>query len=200
LRGAHELCAASVSLTAAAVVLVAPGWLLLNLPSQIALATALLGHATLRAGQGAQILAYRRNLRRLRRFEMTSVEIRWSARRLYLGRGFRWDQRHTQRLFEARQPANQRLLAPAWWDALLSRVVAAEDTPAGLGGDPALHGVEPHESDVWMDLSERVGHTLVLGTTRVGKTRLSATGIKRPIRSRRNPAKAGSGRTVTKSA
>ncbi len=182
LRGAHELCAASVSLTAAAVVLVAPGWLLLNLPSQIALAAALLGHATLRAGQGAQVLAYRRNLRRLRRFEMTSVEIPWSARRLYLGRGFRWDQRHTQRLFEARQPANQSLLAPAWWDALLSREVGASDTLAGLGGDPALHGVEPDESDIWMDLSERVGHTLVLGTTRVGKTRLAELLIAQDIR------------------
>jgi len=26
---------------------------------------------------------------------------------------------------------------------------------------------------VWMDLGERVGHLLVLGTTRVGKTRLA---------------------------
>ena len=45
--------------------------------------------------------------------------------------------------------------------------------PVGLGGDPAIHGVEPDEADIWMDLAERVGHTLVLGTTRVGKTRLA---------------------------
>jgi hypothetical protein len=40
-----------------------------------------------------------------------------------------------------------------------------------VGGDPAIHGVEPDEDAVWMDLGERVGHMLVLGTTRVGKTR-----------------------------
>ena len=57
-----------------------------------------------------------------------------------------------------------------------------DDAPAGLGGDPALHGVEPDESDIWMDLSERVGHTLVLGTTRVGKTRLAELLIAQDIR------------------
>jgi hypothetical protein len=162
-----------VSLAAAGAVVVAPGWLLLGLPWQVGIAVTLLSHAVWRGGQGVRSLAYRRNLRRLRRFEMASAQIPWSASRLYLGRGFRWDQRHTQRLFEARQPASQRLLAPAWWEALLPGAASAGDSPAGLGGDPALHGVEPEESDIWMDLSERVGHTLVLGTTRVGKTRLA---------------------------
>jgi conjugative coupling factor TraD (SXT/TOL subfamily) len=182
LRGAHELFAAGVSLAAAGAVVVAPGWLLLGLPWQAAIAATLLAHAVWRGGQGVRSLAYRRNLRRLRRFEMASAQIPWSASRLYLGRGFRWDQRHTQRLFEARQPASQQLLAPAWWEALLPGAASAGDSPAGLGGDPALHGVEPDESDIWMDLSERVGHTLVLGTTRVGKTRLAELLIAQDIR------------------
>lgn len=46
----------------------------------------------------------------------------------------------------------------------------------------ALHAVEPDQQDVWMDLSERVGHTLVLGTTRVGKTRLAEILITQDIR------------------
>ncbi|EKB5477023.1 conjugative transfer system coupling protein TraD, partial [Salmonella enterica] len=44
------------------------------------------------------------------------------------------------------------------------------------------HGVEPDETDVSMDLGERVGHMLVLGTTRVGKTRLAELLITQDIR------------------
>jgi conjugative coupling factor TraD (TOL family) len=65
---------------------------------------------------------------------------------------------------------------------LLPGSATTGDVPAGLGGDPALHGVEPDESDIWMELSERVGHTLVLGTTRVGKTRLAELLIAQDIR------------------
>ena len=42
-----------------------------------------------------------------------------------------------------------------------------------VGGLPRLHGIEPDEVDVSLPLGERVGHSLVLGTTRVGKTRLA---------------------------
>jgi hypothetical protein len=51
-----------------------------------------------------------------------------------------------------------------------------------VGGDPAIHGVEPDEREIWMDLLERVGHTLVLGTTRVGKTRLCEIMVTQDIR------------------
>ena len=182
LRGAHELFAAAISVAASVGVLAAPGLLLLDEPWSAVLAAALLGHSVWRGRQGLRVLEYRRNLRRLRSFEMESAEIPWSAKHLYLGRGFRWDQSHTQRLFEARQPANQTLLEPGWWDRCLSVFERFADAPLGLGGDPALHGVEPGEDDLWMDLSERVGHTLVLGTTRVGKTRLAELLITQDIR------------------
>ncbi|HEX6961754.1 MAG TPA: type IV conjugative transfer system coupling protein TraD [Lacipirellula sp.] len=51
-----------------------------------------------------------------------------------------------------------------------------------LSGDPSLHGVEPAEADVWIDIRDRVGHALVLGTTRVGKTRLAELLIAQDIR------------------
>jgi conjugative coupling factor TraD (TOL family) len=66
------------------------------------------------------------------------------------------------------------LRQPRWWNPLRA-------LPA-VGGTPALHAVELKEQDVWMDLSERVGHTLVLGTTRVGKTRLAEILISQDIR------------------
>lgn len=51
-----------------------------------------------------------------------------------------------------------------------------------MGGLPALHGIELDETNVLMDLRERVGHLLVLGTTRVGKTRLAELLITQDIR------------------
>ncbi|HGB3473876.1 TPA: type IV conjugative transfer system coupling protein TraD, partial [Salmonella enterica subsp. diarizonae serovar 61:l,v:z35] len=51
-----------------------------------------------------------------------------------------------------------------------------------VGGSPLLHGVEMHEVDVTLPLGERVGHTLVMGTTRVGKTRLAEIFITQDIR------------------
>jgi conjugative coupling factor TraD (TOL family) len=41
-----------------------------------------------------------------------------------------------------------------------------------LGGTPILHGVEPKEAPILLRQNQRNGHMLVLGTTRVGKTRL----------------------------
>ncbi len=51
-----------------------------------------------------------------------------------------------------------------------------------VGGSARLHGVEPHEVEVSLPLGERVGHSLVLGTTRVGKTRLAELFITQDIR------------------
>jgi conjugative coupling factor TraD (TOL family) len=55
-----------------------------------------------------------------------------------------------------------------------------------VGGLPRLHGIETREVDVTLPLSERVGHTLVLGTTRVGKTRLAELFLTQDIRRVRN--------------
>lgn len=41
-----------------------------------------------------------------------------------------------------------------------------------LGGTPVLHGVEPNEVPILLRNNQRNGHLIVLGTTRVGKTRL----------------------------
>ena len=71
-----------------------------------------------------------------------------------------------------------------WLGKLLSA-----DTPLNpvrplppVGGTPALHGIEPDEKDVTLALGERVGHTVVYGTTRVGKTRLAELLVTQDIR------------------
>jgi conjugal transfer pilus assembly protein TraD len=51
-----------------------------------------------------------------------------------------------------------------------------------VGGDPALHGVEPDERDIYMPLAERVGHMVVVGTTRSGKSRFLELLVAQDIR------------------
>lgn len=177
----------------------------LMMPPGLAYATAcaLFTLALWRGRQGWRVIRYQRNLRRLRDYRIKASRIPVSRTRLFLGRGFRWTQRHTQRLRETLRPEAARYLAPGRTYALARRIEhACERRPLlsgvaralrirawwnpwrplpPVGGNPALHGVEPDEQDVWMSLSERVGHTLVLGTTRVGKTRLAEVLITQDI-------------------
>lgn len=112
--------------------------------------------ALYRGYQGYRVYHYQRHLWRLPRYARRSDQLPHRAHQLFLGQGFAWQVKHSQRWYDLMQQDRKR---------------AARSTPTG--GHPALHGVEPHEQPVFMALAERVGHTLVLGTTRVGKTRLA---------------------------
>ena len=168
LRPAHELRASCVSALGAGVVLVTPGLFLLKHPWDWLLAGALIGHAAWRGAAGVRTLRYRANLRRQRHFAVTSTEVPWSAERLFLGRGFQWDQRHTQRLFEARQPEHQPLLQQGLLVGLFSKLRPPVAVPAALGGDPAIHGVEPNETDIWWT-SQTVSATRLCWARRVSE-------------------------------
>ncbi|UAN63381.1 type IV conjugative transfer system coupling protein TraD [Serratia sp. JSRIV006] len=202
LRPAVELNTALVAATAAFVCVSAP-WAVALAPSVsyvTAAGFALL--AAVRIRQGLAVIRYRRNLRRLPRYVMSARQIPVSHQRLFLGKGFRWQQKHTQRLLDTRRPEVEKYVQPArlyqfarrleqqteYRLSWLSRLLRT-DSPLNplrplppVGGNPVLHGVEPDECDVSMDLRERVGHTLVLGTTRVGKTRLAELLIAQDIR------------------
>ncbi len=130
---------------------------------------------------------------RLPRYALTSRKIPISRQRLFLGKGFRWLPIHTQRLYDCLQPEAAPWLRPGWCHRLarhiekrgehtlprLTRLLSTDHwlNPVRplppVGGNSWLHGVELKECDVTLQLSERPGHTLVLGTTRVGKTRLA---------------------------
>nr|EGF2641730.1 type IV conjugative transfer system coupling protein TraD [Escherichia coli] len=202
LRPAVELNTAVVSGVAAYVCVQAP-WAVTLAPSvSYVTAAGFAALAVTRTHQGMKIIRYRRNLRRLPRYVMSTKQIPVSHRRLFLGRGFRWTQKHTQRLQDTLRPEVARYLQPSrfylgarqlemmtehrlpWLSKLLSA-----DTPLNpvrplppVGGNPALHGIEPDEKDVTLALGERVGHTVVYGTTRVGKTRLAELLVTQDIR------------------
>ncbi|EPX0579933.1 type IV conjugative transfer system coupling protein TraD [Escherichia coli] len=179
-------CGALICLTQAPLLMLTP-W------QARMMASALMLLALRRGWQGWQIVRYQRNLLRLPRYALTSRKIPVSRQRLFLGKGFRWQPIHTQRLYDCLQPEAARWLRPGWCYRLARHIEKrSEHTLPGLarllsadrwlnpvrplppvGGNPWLHGVELKECDVTLPLSERPGHTLVLGTTRVGKTRLA---------------------------
>ena len=192
LRPPVELWSTLVAFSTATIAILAP-WALMMPPGIAYAAGAVLSLIGLIRGRQAwRVLRYQRNMRRLPTYRLRSSQIPLSRRQLFLGRGFRWTQKHTQRLRDTIRPEVQRYVQPGalyqWarrkevaWESIpilsllasLLRVRAWWNPLAPLpavGGKPALHAVEPEEQDVWMDLGERVGHTLVLGTTRVGKT------------------------------
>ncbi|WP_110648773.1 type IV conjugative transfer system coupling protein TraD [Salinicola peritrichatus] len=204
LRPAVELYTFWVCLGCAALSLWAP-WSLALAPSVgIITAAGFLTFGLWRFRQAWIVLRYRRNMRRLPRFALSSRQVPVSKRHLWLGKGFQWQARHTQRVHEARQPAAESYVTPSpiydtvrRWEHRLQRhrlgeaiaKVTALDTPLNpvrplppVGGSPILHAVEWKERDAWLPLGERVGHTLVEGTTRVGKTRLAEILITQDIR------------------
>jgi conjugative coupling factor TraD (TOL family) len=207
LRPAVELYTAAVCAGAAFLSVVAPWSLALNPVLGIGSALAFTLFGSIRLHQALGILRYRRNIRRLPRYVMTSRDVPVSQQRLFIGRGFQWEQKHTHRLMQTYRPEFRRYAEPTpayllarrleerlefapfplshltrltSWDVRLNPV---RPLPP-VGGLPRLHGIEPDEVDVSLPLCERVGHSLVLGTTRVGKTRLAELFITQDIRRR----------------
>lgn len=149
------------------------------------------GVAVYRSIQGWDVFRHQRSLKRTQPFALKSEDIPKSKGEYYLGKGFWWTQEHTQRLYMVRLPINEQYRArnkryeaardferkhPNSWISKWTKLDHAWNPVAPLPptyGDPAIHGVEPNERDMFSSLGERVGHTLVLGTTRVGKTRLA---------------------------
>ncbi len=204
LRPPVELWSTLVAFATAAIAIMAP-WALMMPPGVAYGAGAVLSLMGLvRGRQALRVLRYQRNMRRLPTYRVRSSQIPLSRHKLFLGKGFRWSQQHTQRLRDTIRPEVQSYVQPRrlyrWarrkevaWESLpllsllasLFRIRAWWNPLAPLpavGGKPALHAVELEEQDVWMDIGERVGHTLVLGTTRVGKTRLAELFLTQDIR------------------
>ena len=73
---------------------------------------------------------------------------------IFLGYGFEWDQRHTQKTSEILSRDKDGLLP--------------ESTSIGWSW---IHGLERSEQRIWQPIVDTKGHTLVVGTTGSGKTR-----------------------------
>ncbi|MCW5588120.1 MAG: type IV conjugative transfer system coupling protein TraD [Legionellales bacterium] len=192
------------------VICILAGLFILNMSSQLllshyvseSLGVTLFAIGLWRFFQGLKVFRYQKNLKRLPFYSLSSTELPISHQTLFLGKGFKWEAKHTQRLRDLKQNGRERYLKPGkayQWarrfeckhehdNNSLSRFLSSQSVfnPVRplppVGGNPAIHGIEPLEKDVFLNLSERVGHTMILGTTRVGKTRLLELMIASDIR------------------
>lgn len=106
----------------------------------------------------------------------------------WLGRGFVWTQKHTQRLYSmmdkdwnavARQ-SKESLFHEAhqWGEDLVDSTKDVVFKNASVNefslkdmGQKWIHGVEANETDLFQPIDHVAGHTLIVGTTGAGKTR-----------------------------
>jgi len=202
LRPPVEFLSGTVAMASGAICATAPSLLMMAPSVGYTSAAILSGLGVYRYYQGSKVVKYQRNLNRLKRFDMKTSQVPCYSKHLYLGKGFRWGQQHTQRLKDTLAPDAKRYVTPS---KIQSAVRTFERKSEGtflesigkltckdvaynpfrplplIGGNPAIHGIEPNETDVLLPMSERVGHTLVMGTTRCGKTRLAELLINQDI-------------------
>ena len=112
LRPAVELYTVAACAGAAFLSLVAPWSLALSPAMGIGSALAFLTFGAIRLRQAHAILRYRRNIRRLPRYVMTSRDVPVSQQRLFIGKGFLWEQKHTHRLMQTYRPEFRRHVEP----------------------------------------------------------------------------------------
>ncbi len=159
LRPPVELTAAVVFIAVATVFIIFPKQLNLSWIQGIVLSVICTVLGSRRILQSLRVWRYRRLLTNRKPYVIKEIpnDQKLIRKGLFVGRGFQWSQPHVQRLKETRTPAALKYLGKA----------------GEQGGDPVLHGVGllEGEQEVWMSLPERFGHVLILGATRVGKTR-----------------------------
>jgi len=209
LRPPVEMYSSIVAASAASFMLIAPERLMMVPTVAYGGAAVIGGLALSRLRDAHRIRKYQRGLRKLPYWSLAPDQIPVSDRYLFLGNGFRWTGTHTQRLYDAMLPDNLKYSEPSRlyqrardfevkhernpmakglikalqaqrWAMLPNPVAPLPD----IGGTPAIHGVGllEGEAPVHQALGERVAHTIVIGTTRVGKTRMAEVLINQDIR------------------
>ena len=204
LRPPIEIYSALAAAGCGLVALAAPWALMLPPTLGLLVALAAFGFASIRAREAWTVWRYQLGLQRYKITAIAPHRLPRLADRIYLGHGFAWGQKHTQRRIDAQRPEAQPYITPGTlWSVLRAGVKALAHTPLAplarmltsprywwnpigdqpdLGGTPLLHGVEPNEQMIGLGQKHRVGHLLVLGTTRVGKTRLMELLVSQDIR------------------
>lgn len=160
----------------------------------------LVGLSVYRAIQAFKVKRFHHRLITMPYYALSTKEVPVSQQWLFIGRGFRWLPHHTQRLHQIKQIKNESFMqrgklyraARAYCQHHETTYIAhllnqpsrlnpfRPDPP--VGGSPYLHGLGVEDKPVYIPQDVRVGHTFVVGTTRVGKTRLASILINQDIR------------------
>ncbi|HCD9500949.1 TPA: type IV conjugative transfer system coupling protein TraD [Legionella pneumophila] len=160
----------------------------------------LMALSLVRGYQAFKIKRYHRRLIAMPYYALSTTQIPVSQKWLFLGKGFRWLPHHTQRLHQIKQIKNEAFMQRGKWYQAVRKFCQNHETsywvkllcsPSKLnpfrpdppvGGSPYLHGLGEKDDPVYIPQDVRVGHTFVVGTTRVGKTRLASILINQDIR------------------
>ncbi|WP_133127678.1 type IV conjugative transfer system coupling protein TraD [Legionella nagasakiensis] len=153
-----------------------------------------------RGYQALKVKRYHHRLLAMPTYALSTTQIPLSKNWLFIGRGFRWRPSHTQKLHQIKQVKNERFMQRgkcyqavrrfcqnhehstlAKWLNIRSKLNPFRPDPP-VGGSPFLHGVGEEDKPVYIPQDVRVGHSFVVGTTRVGKTRLASILINQDIR------------------
>lgn len=89
---------------------------------------------------------------------------------LWLGWGYRWEPRHTQRAYEIMKRDLDEVYPPKWW----LKWAGIKTDPRQAKGLPWIHGLDMGEKDVTLPFDSLKGHCAIIATTGAIKTRLAA--------------------------
>lgn len=162
--------ASSVALTA----MQAPLWPVLSVGA--------LGLAYYRGKQAFDLYRFRASISALR-VQIVPVEdairiskTHWEKDGFWLGQGFKWTQHHAEVARQLMFRTPEEIEGPPWWfpKPLLEAIQPVDFVPLkdDAIGVPWIHGLNPEEQELRLPIEALAGHTLVVGTTRAGKTRL----------------------------
>ncbi|WP_426172542.1 conjugative transfer system coupling protein TraD [Pseudoduganella sp. R-34] len=175
-RPAHE---APASLTwgasgLAMAALQAPLWPVLSVGA--------LGLAYYRGKQAFDLYRFRASISALRVEKIpiaTAIAVsreHWKKNRLWLGKGFKWTQKHAELATNlVKRDVDEIEGPPSWLPKPLLKAIQPPDfvpLKEDAIGVPWIHGLNPDEYELGLPIEALVGHTLIAGTTRAGKTRL----------------------------
>jgi len=200
LREPTEIYPCLVLLTVSLLVLSYPGVFLIDMPTAKLMALVLSVFAFVRAYQAYKVIRYQKRLLKMPYYALATKEVPVSMKNLFVGKGFRWMPRHTQRLNQIREVKNEKYRTPGklfqWARSIeekypQSRLARYLSSPSVFNpvkplppvfGSPFLHGLGGEDKPIYIPQAVRGGHTFVLGTTGVGKTRCSSILINQDIR------------------
>lgn len=172
-RPAHEITAVGAWTFSAVASLIAstitPG---MPVGVALGLSAASLGMAAYRANQAWSLFEAKAHLAGnafwIAPTSYIDTRIKKCKGQLWLGLGFRWTGKHTQRAVEMQRLDIEDLLPPPW--AL--RMMGKQDDLHEAKGEPWIHGIEKDETDIAVPWAHVEGNWTFFGTTGAGKTRL----------------------------
>ncbi len=203
LRPPVELFAGFVTLICTLCMLLAPEALYMPQTVAIGAASVLIPVSLIDFWSGYKIVRYRRGMSRSSVLSLKTSDIPVLDDQLYLGEGFEWKQRHTQRYHDTQATRYEDYLHLGEHDKVRDLEKRIEHIPvvnlltrftkshrllnpwppkSPLDGSSALHGVEVHKRPVYLKTKNRRMHTYVSGASGAGKTEAMELYVAQDIR------------------